>query len=215
MILRTALLTLAIVIAASAAAAAEPSRQAEPGHHLYVNTDYGFSLEIPDGMTAEPFSGPWSMESMMGYGGRTGTPVVSVTVFSVNHGGVATGQPYPLFFYAWARVGVSSDTADCYQPVPAPRGPSTGTPTVVNGVRFLAFQVGDAGMMKYMRAVSYRTIHDGRCYAVEQIERGSDYRDSSMKPGLTRDELDAYYNEAGTIARSFRFLESRPGSGAK
>lgn len=186
------------------------SRQIGSTLHRYVNSDYGFSLEIPNGMTAEPFSGPWSMESMMGYGGRAGTPVVSVTVFSVNHGGVATGQPYPLFFYAWARVGVSTNTADCYQPVPGPRGKPNGTPVVLGGVEFRAFSLGDAGMMKYMNAVSYRTIHDGRCYAVEQVERGSDYRDSSMKPGLTREQLDAYYSQAGTIAKSFRFLTPTP-----
>lgn len=46
--------------------------------------------------------------------------------------------------------------------------------------------------MKYMNAVSYRTIHDVGCYAVGQVERGASYGESSMKRGLTRRQLDAF-----------------------
>lgn len=188
-----------------------PEKAPRPGLVTYTNTRYGFSLRIPPHLSPKSFSGPWSVETYTGFGGRKGTPVVSIPVFAVDHGGVATGQPYPLFFYAEVHVGVSTNTADCYQALSGGPARLRVRDEAIGGVDFKAVPVEDAGMMKYLKAVSYRVIHDGRCFAVEQIARGSSYRDSSMKPGLSQAQLDAYYHEASVIAHTFRFLPSPAG----
>jgi hypothetical protein len=65
-------------------------------------------------------------------------------------------------------------------------------------------------MMKYKVVTSYRIIHNGACYAVEQVEYGSSYRDENTLPGLSTDQLQACYDKAGEIARSFRFTDAAP-----
>ena len=69
-----------------------------------------------------------------------------------------------------------------------------------------------AGMMKYTNITSYRIIHDSACYSVEQVDYGSIYRDENTLPGLSNNQLQAYYDEAGVIARSFRFTDVPPES---
>jgi hypothetical protein len=54
-----------------------------------------------------------------------------------------------------------------------------------------------------------RRLPEGRdCYSVEQVEYGSSYRDENTQEGLSGDQLAAYYDEAGAIARSFRFTDT-------
>ena len=89
------------------------SRQIGSTLHRYVNSDYGFSLEIPNGMTAEPFSGPWSMESMMGYGGRAAPRVVLGGGFCRDHRGGGARPPPPPSFFSWDAVGGPPATAHC------------------------------------------------------------------------------------------------------
>lgn len=62
-------------------------------------------------------------------------------------------------------------------------------------------------MMKYIQGESYRTIHNNMCYVLEQIKYGSNYKDPTMKPGISKATLDSYYNTAGMIAKTFRFTK--------
>jgi hypothetical protein len=73
------------------------------------------------------------------------------------------------------------------------------------GVQFERFEFGDAAMMQYVQGVSYRTVKDGKCFAVEQVKAGSTYRDETMQPGIPEGQLDVYYSQAGDMAESFRF----------
>jgi len=184
----------------------------------YTNEEYGFTLQVPTGITptVDFLSGyfltnAWSAAAPEDSSGRL---VVEIPVFSVDRGGDATGQPYPLFFDAKVRVGVSPDTAHCYDAVPTMTGRPNVADVTIQGVRFKAIPFEDAGMMKYLQGKSYRVIHGNMCYAIEQIESGSNYLDSTMKPGLTQDQLNAYYDEAGRIAQSFRFITPTEGAGS-
>ncbi len=184
----------------------------------YTNEEYGFTLQVPAGMTPTVdflsgyfFSNAWSAAATEDSGGKL---VVEIPVFGVDRGGDATGQPYPLFFYALVRVGVSPDTAHCYDAVPKLTGGPDASDLTIQGVPFKVIPFGDAGMMKYLLGKSYRAIHGNMCYAIDQFEYGSDYVDSTMKPGLTQDQLDSYYAEAGRIARSFRFIAPIEGAGS-
>lgn len=48
------------------------------------------------------------------------------------------------------------------------RGPATATSSAtINGIDFTIFAFADAGAGNYYETTSYRTLHAGKCYAVE------------------------------------------------
>lgn len=69
------------------------------------------------------------------------------------------------------------------------------------------FSTEEAGMMKYVQAESYRTVHKNNCYVLEQIKAGSSYRDELMAPGIADSTLTSYYATGETIIRTFKFTE--------
>jgi hypothetical protein len=177
----------------------------------YVNTPYGFSISYPKELTAQPFDvfgqlnqNDWRYAATTA---KRGTPVISIPVIEFNRGnGVATGQPYPLFYTAQVRIGVSTDTAQCYAKDDG-YSSQTITDVTIGGVAWKKFIFGDAAMMKYVNGSSYRTIHAGKCYAVEAIQNGSSYSDPTMKPGYTEAQLKAFFDKATLIATTFKFTK--------
>jgi hypothetical protein len=205
------LATLAAGLVLPLAASAQSAAAGSSKLLTYSNAPYGFSLQYPAELQPGTVDGSWSAAADIGYGSGSGTPVVGFTVFSVDQGGVATGRAYPLFFTAEARVGVSNYTAACYPDKGSTWDPYTADEVTINGITFKHTHLDDAGMSKYTSADTYRVIHDGRCYAVDQYRYGSSYRDDSMTTGISDDRLRAYYDEAGAIVRSFRFTDEPPG----
>lgn len=180
---------------------------------IYKDTNYGFEVAYPKSITpTNVFANSYTLQNQWrieASSNNTGIPVVVIPVFHVDHGGVATGQAYPLFFDAEVRIGVSNDpadVADCLKPDPN----FTNQPevdAVVNGISFKKFSVQDAATMKYIQAESYRTVHNGYCFAVEQVKTGSSYRDPSMTEGISDAILNGYYDEAGEIIKTFKFTK--------
>lgn len=177
----------------------------------YVNTPYGFSISYPKDLAAQPFDifGQLNQNSWR-YAATTakrGTPIISIPVIEFTRGnGVATGQPYPLFYTAQVRVGVSTDTAQCYATDDGYTN-QTVTDVTINGVAFKKFIFSDAATMKYVNGSSYRTIHNKMCYVIEAIQNGSSYRDPTMTPGYTQAQLDAFFAKATLIATTFKFTK--------
>ncbi len=179
----------------------------------YVNNDYGFELKYPSDYEATSTFGQyyhlqnlWRAEASPASNGK---PIVSIPVFQIDQGGVATGKSYPLYFDAELRIGASSDPQDilnCYKPDPGYTSQKI-TDTTINGIVFKKFDFQNAGMMQYVQGESYRVIHNGMCFAVEQIKTGSSYRDSSMFQGIPDDQLNGYYDEAGKIIQTFKFTK--------
>lgn len=179
----------------------------------YTNDQYGFEITYPNTLVATTtftnsytLQNQWRVEALSN---TTGTPVISIPVFMVNQGGVATGKAYPLFFDALIRIGVSSapnDVASCLKPNANYTNQPVTTVTI-HGVQFKKFSFQDAAMMKYVQGESYRTVHNGICYAIEQVKTGSSYRDETMKPGIPEDVLNGYYDLAGSIIQSFEFTK--------
>ena len=182
---------------------------------IYRNDQYGFSLKFPKNLSVTTtfkqfyaLGNSWRAELFDERG--TGMPVVSIAVFQVDnqHDGSAQGKPYPLYFSAEVRVGVSSDSTDienCLKP-DSNYTNQPETDMVINGVTFKKFNFQNAAMMQYVAGESYRTVHNGICYAVEQIKTGSNYRDPSMLPGITDATLNQYYEQEQIIVQSFKFL---------
>ncbi len=172
----------------------------------YTNRQYSFTLQYPKDLAPADGGDTWSTAAAIEGGSRQGTAIVTITMVDISHDSTKP-YPYPLFFRAWVSVGVSPDTADCYNDIDH----SVLKDVTIGGLPFKVGSTGDAGMMKYMEVTSYRIIHDGACYAAEQVDYGSDYRDENTLAGLSDDQLQAYYDEAGVIARSIRFTDTVPG----
>jgi membrane-bound inhibitor of C-type lysozyme len=175
----------------------------------YTNTKYGFALSYPKGLdTREAFRTFYHLNNEWRAGAGvqlSGTPVISVPVYYVDQTNSTLKKSYPLYYDTEVRVGVSVDLKSCY----VDNSGSTRAPTDVsiNGVTFKKFIIQDAAMMQYVEGVSYRTIHNNLCYVVEQLKTGSSYMDPTMSTGTPDSVLQSYYNTAGTIAKSFKFLK--------
>ncbi len=175
----------------------------------YRNQDYSFTLQYPADLSPAEGGETWSAAASANGGSEAGTAIVTIPVVNIDHDSTKP-YPYPLFFTAWVSVGVSPDTADCYEDIQAEPNNYTPRDVTIGGLPFKVGTTSDAGMMKYTVVTSYRIIHNGACYAVEQAEYGSSYRDENTLPGLSHDQLQAYYDQAGTIARSIRFTDAPP-----
>ncbi len=178
---------------------------------MYTNVTYGFSISYPKELNSQPFDNFMQLnQNDWRYGvtaSNRGTPVISIPVIEFSRGnGIATGQPYPLSYTAQLRIGVSPDTAQCYEKN-AGYTNQTITNVTINGVTWKKFIFGDAATMKYVNGASYRTIHNKMCYAVEAIENGSSYRDDTMKPGYSDAQLKAFFAQATAIATTFKFTK--------
>ena len=67
--------------------------------------------------------------------------------------------------------------------------------------------VQSAGMMQYLVAESYRTIHNGACYVIEQIKTGSSYREGPSSKDIPESVLDGYYDSISTMVQTFKFIK--------
>lgn len=211
-LLRCATALLLVGILAVSCAARGSSTQTRSDLPTYTNRKYHFTLSYPSGLTPRSsfkrfylLGTGWSAGQPGDHGGRA---IVSIPVRRIDHGSVATGKPFPLYFDAEVRVGVSPDTGACYATKNTVWRPKPALETY-GGAAFHVLTAEDAGMMQYMHIIALRTVHDRLCYSIEQIETGSSYRDNTMKQGLSRSQLTAFFSEAGTIARTFRFTDQK------
>ena len=95
--------------------------------------------------------------------GSTGTPLVALVVEGSNE--VTSAE---------MRIGRSTATADIATCAALPAEATGAAATAeVGGVRFTRFSASDAAMSHYQSVESYRTVHDGACYAIDLIIAGT------------------------------------------
>jgi hypothetical protein len=175
------------------------------------NTGYNFTMKYPSYVKASTafrsfyqIGTNWRL-----YAGQAnqGTALVAFTIHNIDQGTYSTGkQSYPLYFTSEVRVGASPNTKECYTTdVGYPN--QKVTDVTINGVLFRKFSTSDSAMMKYTQSESYRTIHAGKCFVIEQIRSGSSYRDDKMTPGVSDTALMNYYNLGETIVKTFTFTK--------
>jgi hypothetical protein len=199
----------------------EPSKDTKPntvgtpvntkGFHSYANSEYHFTIQFPSyAQTRNSFStfhqigNNWRLNAGPA---NQGKGLLEISIFSIDQGSISNGkQKYPLFFAAEVRVGVSPNVKECYTPDSGYTNQKI-TNVTINGVSFKKFSTEEAGMMKYVQAESYRTVHKNNCYVLEQIKAGSSYRDELMAPGIADSTLTSYYATGETIIRTFKFTE--------
>ncbi len=177
------------------------------GRAIYTNGEYGFAITYPEtARIEERFSNEYNLSSMWrttALPNSTGTPIVSIVGYST-----VSDHSYPRQWSAQIRIGASRDLlekAACLM-ADANKGEQVLPDLVQNGTTWKAFSFGDAGMMQYVRGVSYRTMHEGACIALEKIQSGSNYRDDPKSIDDIEDEmLQVRYQNLDSIVESFSF----------
>lgn len=184
-----------------------------PDLNRYANDEYGFEIFYPKDLTPTSDFGTfyhlpalWRSGALVDENGLSnGKPIISIPVFYTE-----SDNSYPRYFSAQLRIGASADPKDVATCLQNDQG-FTAEPksdAVINGTDFKKFEFADAAMMQYLKVISYRTIHNGTCFAMEQLETGSNYRDD---PPSVKDipdaQLNAYFNSVGEIVKTFRFTK--------
>jgi hypothetical protein len=189
-------------VASSTLSAGSPSLA---GLSIYTNGQYGFSLFYPSTMKAQAtfdsqyhLPATWRVNALPN---ATGTPIVAIVGYTTT-----SSNSFPRYFETEVRVGASADPSELATCEKPGNGESSLPDKVINGVSWKAFSLQDAGMMQYLQGISYRTIHDDTCFALEQVETGSSYADD---PPSTKDipqaTLDQHYTALVPIIQSFTF----------
>ncbi len=188
--------------------------QTAPNSTKLQNTKYGFEITAPAGATPETFfknysllSDSWRMNAPTTGSASKGMALLAIPIIRIeqNDSGPAENKSYPLNLAIEVRVGVSSSTADCYKKDEGYSNQKVSD-VAINGISFKKFSFGDAAMMKYVQGESYRTVHNGLCYAIEQIKTGSSYREPGMEEALTEEGIAQYYSQAEQTVKTFKFL---------
>ena len=182
----------------------EPSE----GSAIYTNGPHGFTLMYPQ--SAE-VSYEFSPSYNLGTSWRanalptsTGDPLVSILTYSVS-----SEDSYPRYFNALVRVGASTSPEELARcEIQTEDAGETALPDrVINGQTWKAFSFEDAAMMQYVRGISYRTVHEGTCVAMEQVRTGSNYRDDPpSNKDIPDTTLENEYNALDVIVSSVVFV---------
>lgn len=182
-----------------------PSKKLE----FYKDGVNNFTIYFPYELQAEPFS-PFHLLNKANWrvnatGEKRGTPLIAVPVFRVDNQAL-TKKAFPLFYGAEVRIGITADTAQCYAKDDGYTS-QVITNVTINGVTFKKFIFNDQAMQQYIGGASYRTIHNNKCYVIEQVRTGSVYQDASMTTEYTNAQLDAFYARTTPIVMSFKFTK--------
>ena len=188
------------------------------GWTTYTNTDYGFQVSYPENLQATTtFQSYYHLPSLWRLGALTdsdghanGNAVLSIPVYRIDKSKNGAFTSYPMYFDAELRIGASRDPKDVATCLEADPGYTvTSTPVVINGAVFHKFSLQDAAMMQYVKNESYRTVHGGVCFAMEELETGSSYRDiATSSDDIPDSVLNSYYDQIAPIVQAFIFLSA-------
>ncbi len=187
---------------------ATSTEQTFSGQAIYTNGPQGFVIRYPESAKVEDtFSSSYHLAATWranALPNTTGTPVVSIITYDIQ-----SDHSYPRYYSTMVRIGVSEDKkeiATCL--VTTKDQGETPLPDVTfGGVTWKVFAFQNAGMMQYVKGISYRTMHEGKCVALEKIAVGSSYRDDPKSAEDMSDaELEKHYTALDQIVETFMFV---------
>ncbi len=178
----------------------------EAAWNMYKNAEYGFEIRYPQELLPDTsfkqfylLSNGWRADSAPD---STGTPVVAFPIYRTE-----STSTYPRYFSAEVRLGISMNARDISNCTSSdPYANASSTEVVINGTTFYEFPIQDAAMMQYLEGKSFRTVHNGMCFAVEQLRAGSNYRDTTSSVEDVDTALRSYFDKGLDIIKTFRFL---------
>lgn len=202
-------LSVALLIGAALVALIPQPQQAPvestgEGLSLYANGTYGFSLAYP---AQAPLHETFTATYHLGTAWRAralpdgaGEPIVEIVAYSIE-----SENSYPRYYHALVRIGASTDAAEVARCLVAENGEVALPDVTIGGHVFKAFSFEDAGMQQYVRGVSYRTVHEGACVALEKVAAGSSYRDDQDRAAILDAVLEQAYTDLDAIIETFQF----------
>lgn len=191
-------------LAMRAPAAATTSATIGSTQRHFTSARYGFRIDYPATMRASHAfatsylaNGTW--KTYAGADSR-GTPVLALSLEGSNK--ITAGE---------LRIGASNDAKQikqCSEPPATLRPGSVGGATI-NGIHFTYFEAGDAAMSHYLAVQSYRTVHAGRCYAIDLLVVGTrpEVYDPPATPPFTQRQAFARLHK---VLQGFRFTTRTP-----
>ncbi|MES2931412.1 MAG: hypothetical protein V4682_01795 [Patescibacteria group bacterium] len=181
--------------------------QIEEGVAIYSNGPYGFTIFYPeDAEVSYTFDADYHLGTSWRANAlpdADGTPIVSIAPYRTE-----STDSYPRYFNAMVRIGASIDATELARcEVAAAEQGETALPDMVIGsTTWKVFAFESAGMMQYAKGVSYRTLHEGRCIALEKVRTGSSYReDAPSEKDIPEEMLSGEYEALASIIESFSF----------
>jgi len=179
----------------------------KPNWKTYTNEDYGFEIQYPEGLTIEEtftiyhhLSDTWRDGAAEDSGGK---PILSIIVYRVEN-----ENTYPRYFGTELRIGASTGTNDVENCLNYDQYITSSSPTekeLINGITFNKLVIQDAATMQYVEGISYRTIYNDTCFAIEQLKTGSNYRDVPSPQDIPDSVLNSYYDSIIEIIKTFKF----------
>lgn len=172
------------------------------GQVIYASGEHGFIVMYPQSAYFYEGGAPDMEHSNEWAHGREGFPVIAVMTYELER-----DFAFPRYFAVFVRIGVSDapeDLASCTEPL-TDQGEERLPDREIQGVTWSAFSFGDAGMGSYEKGVSYRTVHEGKCFALEKFEDGTLYREEPHPEDKTEAELAFEFERLDPIVASFRF----------
>ncbi len=191
-------------------APAETGNEELEGRSIYASGEYGFTVRYPSkAAIEETFSAfyhvgtAWRANALVN---ATGTPLLGIIAYETK-----SEDSFPRYYDAMVRIGVSDDeeeVAVC-EKVGKDIGETALPERDINGTIWKAFSFQSAGMMQYVKGVSYRVVHDGKCFALEKMAAGSNYQDDpDSAKDVSQETLDAEYAALDAIIETFEFSGS-------
>ena len=188
-------LGLAAACAATAASAADYYRNVEAWP---VSPNFGFTIAAPidfEGMGAPQDAPDWRWNSS-----DPGKALYEIVV-------PRAIEPQTNFGGATITVGMSSNpkaVAACLAPAGAPPDEKSWKQKI-GGVEFSAFRDDDDGMSHYHEITSYRTVHNGQCWAVEYMIASTSLGIYPPEYGLKQFDMARVRGLMDRIVATFKF----------
>ncbi|MGE5541204.1 MAG: hypothetical protein ACM3TU_02885 [Bacillota bacterium] len=180
------------------------------GQAIFTDGEYGFTIRYPQTYTTDydfasfyHLPANWRSNALPD---ATGTPIIAIVGYRT-----ASDHSYPRYFDAEVRIGASKDPKEIDRcEVAATDQAERQLPdTNLGGVMFKTFAFEGAGMMQYVKGVSYRVVRNDTCIAIEKLETGSSYRDDPPSAeDIPQATLDQAYQALDKVVESITFVGS-------
>ncbi len=182
---------------------------------FWYGTQYGETLALtnvssllprwtagPAGVSYYQRAANWPTDQCPDAGFSVAHPFVAVTI-------PATFEPQTNFADAKLTVGASGSNvavAQCLKP-DASGGSYTGVATTtIGGVPFSIFTSAGAGAGNFYETTSYRTLHAGKCYAVEYTIHSAQIMNYPAQYNLRPFQKNTLTDVLDRMVGTFRFL---------
>ncbi|MDE1874590.1 MAG: MliC family protein [Patescibacteria group bacterium] len=118
-------------------------------------------------------------------------------------------EPQTNFVDSRFTVGASSDPSAVATCLTSGNGDPTTTfgQTTIDGVSFAELGFGDAGAGNFYKTTSYRTVHNGECYAVEYTIHSSNIANFPPSRGISAFDQQKVASVMDSIVHSFQFAK--------